>query len=85
MTTTANVQTIDAEQRTYFNLLADMGHTKHIGGMAATERLAAIIDPQPGDEILDVGCGVGIGAVYLAETFGCRVVGIDIIKKLSCL
>lgn len=82
MISTPDIQTIEAEQRTYFNLLADMGHTKHIGGMAATERLAQIIDPQPGDEILDVGCGVGIGAVYLAQRFGCRVSGVDLMPRM---
>jgi arsenite methyltransferase len=79
---TPDAQTIDAEQRTYFNLLAEMGHTKHIGGMAATGRLADIIAPKPGDKVLDVGCGVGIGAVYLAEQFGCRVVGVDITPRM---
>jgi ubiquinone/menaquinone biosynthesis C-methylase UbiE len=68
---------IEAEQRTYFNLLADMGHTKHIGGIAATKRLVEIINPGPNEELLDVGCGVGIGVIYLAEQFGCRAVGID--------
>jgi ubiquinone/menaquinone biosynthesis C-methylase UbiE len=82
MAAAPDAQTIDAEQRTYFNLLADMGHTKHIGGMAATERLAEIIKPEPGDELLDVGCGVGIGAVYLAQQFGCRVAGVDITPRM---
>ena len=27
---------ISEEQRTYFELLAEIGHTKHIGGLAAT-------------------------------------------------
>jgi len=79
---TPDAHAIDAEQRTYFNLLAEMGHTKHIGGMAATRRLVEIIDPKPGDEVLDVGCGVGIGAVYLAEQFGCRVVAVDITPRM---
>ena len=77
-----DARTIDVEQSTYFNLLAEMGHTKHIGGQAATVRLAEIITAGPGDEVLDVGCGVGIGAVYLAEQFGCRVVGVDITPRM---
>lgn len=79
---TSDVPTVNSQQRTYFNLLADMGHTKHIGGIAATERIAEIIDPQPGDELLDVGCGVGIGPVYLAARYGCRVVGVDITPRM---
>ncbi len=75
-------QKIDEEQSTYFNLLAEMGHTKHIGGLAATQRLVELIEPRPGDEVLDVGCGVGIGAVFLAGQFGCRVVGVDITARM---
>ncbi len=82
MSMTPDRQTIDAEQRTYFNLLAEMGHTKHIGGMAATERLMDLISPKASDNVLDVGCGVGIGAVYLAEQFNCRVVGVDITPRM---
>jgi ubiquinone/menaquinone biosynthesis C-methylase UbiE len=77
-----NERTIDEEQSVYFGLLAEIGHTKHIGGTAATVRLAEIIDPQPGDEVLDVGCGVGIGAVFLAKQFGCRVLGVDITPRM---
>ena len=66
------------EQHTYFNLLAEIGHTKHIGGVKATGRLVELIDPGRGDAVLDVGCGVGIAPVFLAKQFGCRVTGIDI-------
>ena len=66
----------------YFNLLAEMGHTKHIGGLAATQRLIELIEPGPGDEVLDVGCGVGIFAAFLAEKIGCRVVGVDITPQM---
>jgi arsenite methyltransferase len=45
-------------------------------------RLAEIIAPEPGDEVLDVGCGVGIGAVFMAKQFGCRVMGVDITPRM---
>jgi arsenite methyltransferase len=76
------VSSISEEQQTYFSLLAEIGHTKHIGGIEATKRLVALIDPETGDEVLDVGCGVGIGPVFLAEQFGCRVVGVDITPRM---
>jgi SAM-dependent methyltransferase len=74
--------TFSDEQRTYFDLLAEIGHTKHIGGLAATARLVELIDPRAGDEVLDVGCGVGIGPVFLAKEFGCRVMGVDITPRM---
>ena len=73
---------IAEEQRTYFDLLAELGHTKHIGGLAATKRLVALVEPQASDTLLDVGCGVGIGPVYLAERCGCHVVGVDITPRM---
>jgi arsenite methyltransferase len=74
--------TISDEQQTYFNLLAEIGHTKHIGGAAATARLVELIDPRAGDAVLDVGCGVGIGPVFLAKEFACHVVGLDITPRM---
>lgn len=75
-------KTIAGEQETYFELLAEIGHTKHIGGQAATLRLVELIDPHSGDVVLDVGCGVGIAPVFLAEQFGCHVVGVDITPRM---
>jgi arsenite methyltransferase len=31
----------------------------------------------PGDRVLDVACGRGASAVHLAESFGCRITGLD--------
>ena len=76
------IPSVSEEQQTYFSLLAEIGHTKHIGGIEATKRLVALIEPRAGDEVLDVGCGVGIGPVFLAEQFGCRVVGVDITPRM---
>lgn len=50
----------------------------HIGGRAATAELIAQIDPKPDDVILDIGCGVGGPARFVARTYGCHVVGIDL-------
>lgn len=52
----------------------------HARGHAATVELADLLDIRPEHLILDIGCGVGGPARYIAARFGCRVVGIDIAK-----
>ncbi len=49
----------------------------HPGGLALSEELAVLCGIKSTYEILDVACGTGETACFLAETFGCRVVGID--------
>lgn len=50
----------------------------HIGGRSATRHLCEQIDITPTDRVLDVGCGIGGTARYLATEFGCSVTGIDL-------
>lgn len=57
--------------------LAPVDHF-HARGFPATKELADILPIRPGDHVLDIGCGIGGPARYLADRFGCRVDGIDI-------
>jgi cyclopropane-fatty-acyl-phospholipid synthase len=44
-------------------------------------RLAEAIDLQPGQRLLEIGCGWGGFAEYVARTFGAKVVGLTISKE----
>jgi cyclopropane-fatty-acyl-phospholipid synthase len=44
-------------------------------------RLAEAIDLQPGQKLLEIGCGWGGFAEYAARTYGARVVGLTISKE----
>ncbi len=50
----------------------------HIRGRSATEELAEWAQIAPNHQLLDVGCGLGGTARYLASTTGCEVIGIDL-------
>ncbi len=54
-----------------------LGDSFHPGGMALTERLGQLLKLSPNDKVLDVASGRGTTAVFLAETFGCEVVGLE--------
>jgi len=62
---------------TYFDFQAYWGHTKHIGGADATDELAALCHVGPDSLVLMVGCGAGWSSIYLVQTTGCRLVGMD--------
>lgn len=50
----------------------------HIGGRAATREFLDQLGIQPGQHVLDVGCGVGGPARFAAQQYGCRVTGVDL-------
>src|SRR5262249_31172807 len=50
----------------------------HVRGLAATRELAEALNIETGSELLDIGCGLGGPARFLAATYGCRVTGVDL-------
>src|SRR5260370_21832415 len=50
----------------------------HTRGILATAELAGAAGIEPSSRVLDLGCGVGGPARYLAATFGCKVTGVDL-------
>ncbi len=59
---------------------ADLGTVDefHIRGRRATLELAGDLNLSASSHVLDIGSGLGGPARTLAETFGCRVTGIDL-------
>jgi SAM-dependent methyltransferase len=53
----------------------------HTGGRAATVELAELLAPASGTHVLDLGCGLGGPARYLARHRGCRVTGVDLARE----
>lgn len=53
----------------------------HIRGRRATLELAQRMGLSPDCHVLDIGCGLGGPARTLAETYGCRVTGIDLTRS----
>lgn len=49
----------------------------HPGGIAVTHELATLCEIGLETQVLDVASGTGESACYLAEQFGCQVVGVD--------
>lgn len=66
----------------FFDFAAEVGLTKHIGGLKATETLIQLCHMGKDSYVLDVGCGVGVTASYIARQVGCRVMGVDIMPKM---
>jgi arsenite methyltransferase len=70
------------EQPGFFDFAAEVGLTKHIGGVEATEALVRLCAINKDKYVLDVGCGVGATPCFLAKTVGCRVLGVDISPRM---
>src|SRR4030081_2618654 len=49
----------------------------HTRGILATAELAGGTGLESSTRVLDLGCGIGGPARYLAATFGCKVTGVD--------
>lgn len=55
----------------------DFGQTSWVTTEESRE-IPQLLDLKPNSSALEVGCGSGAYALYLAETVGCRLVGLDV-------
>jgi len=58
-----------------------LGDSFHPGGLRLTERIGQLLELKSGLRVLDVACGKGESAIFLAKNFGCEVVGVDFGKE----
>jgi cyclopropane fatty-acyl-phospholipid synthase-like methyltransferase len=56
--------------------------TRHLGGWKSTRELIELCQIDRGKYILDIGCGIGKTACYIAKRLGCRVIGVDVSEKM---
>jgi arsenite methyltransferase len=54
-----------------------LGDSFHPGGLELTRQLGQTLGLSSVSRVLDVACGKGVTAIFLAKEFGCEVVGID--------
>ena len=66
----------------FLDMQAYVGITKHIGGIEATDELLSLCHIEDAHEVLNVGCGIGVGPTYIAKKYNCRVMGADISEKM---
>lgn len=66
----------------YFDMQAALGHTKHVGGWFATQKLASLCSLRAGQEVLYVGSGSGAAAVKIVREYECSVIGIDLLDRM---
>jgi SAM-dependent methyltransferase len=57
---------------------ASIGISVHLGGHPATRRLLALCHAAEAHDVLDVGCGIGVGPSAIARAYACRVIGVDV-------
>jgi arsenite methyltransferase len=73
---------INVNPPTFFDFAAEVGLTKHIGGMEATQAIIQLCHIDKDSHVLDVGCGVGATPCFIAQQYGCRVTGVDISDRM---
>jgi len=66
----------------YMDIRAEIGISEHLGGRPFTDILYRLCHLAEAREVLEVGCGVGIGSVYMARRFACHVVAVDLSEKM---
>jgi SAM-dependent methyltransferase len=66
----------------YEEIIRDViGDSLHPGGLDLTKRVVEVARIRMG-KVLDIACGAGASVRFIAESFGCEVIGVDLSAKL---
>jgi ubiquinone/menaquinone biosynthesis C-methylase UbiE len=67
-----------------YELVAEVGFRKyfHLGGFDATRELIDLCLVNENRRVIDIGCASGKTACYLAQRYGCNVLGVDILPAM---
>lgn len=68
----------NSEHFPLIDLGAQVGFSRHIGGIVTTSALLRQCGLRPGLRVLEVGCGTGRTAAHIAEHAGCQVDAVDV-------
>ena len=84
MTDAAKEEAVKLYESCVFDQL--LGETLRPGGLKLTARLAEVAGISSSYLVLDIACGKGTTARFLASEYGCQVIGIDLSHKMisSC-
>jgi len=73
----------EIEDLGYYDFMGYMGVPFfNTGGFASVDKLAELCHITEHTKILEVGCGTGGNACYLAKRYGCSVVGVDVAEHM---
>lgn len=66
-----------------YDFMAHLGKSViNPGGVKGRDEILALLKPTPASRILEIGCGTGSAARYLAKHYGCHVTAIDISPRM---
>jgi len=66
----------------YMDVRAEIGMSEHLGGFEFTDVLHQLCHLESANKVLEVGCGIGVGSVYIARRHNCQVTALDISPKM---
>ena len=80
----APVKRSKEQARQYYNRISGIYDWLTSSEKALIEKGVKALSPQPGETILEIGCGPGVGLELIQDTVkgSCRLIGLDLARKM---